>query len=115
MSEEKSKGQMLAEELFYKKKTAFEVWDTARLDAAMAYCDGYMKYLDDAKTEREAVVASIAMLEKEGFRSYRIGDPISVGDKLYYNNRGKSIYAMVVGTEDIHNGTRISAAHIDSP
>jgi len=115
MSEEKTRGQKLAEELFYKKQSGFDCWSREELDDAQKYCVGYMKYLDDAKTEREAVVASVAMLEGAGFRSYKIGDPIHAGDKLYYNNRGKSLYVISVGTEAIDSGVRISAAHIDSP
>jgi len=115
MSEEKTKGQTLAEELFYKKKSAFELWSEDERKAAMSYCEGYSAFLDDAKTEREAVEAAIAMLSKAGFRAYKLGDALQAGDKVYYNNRGKSLYAMVVGTEPIECGVRISAAHIDSP
>lgn len=115
MSEEKTKGQILAEELFYKKKNAFETWDAETRQAAQDYCTGYAAFLDAAKTEREAVIYAVSMLEKNGFRAYTIGDALQAGDKLYYNNRGKSLYAFTVGTEPINEGVRISAAHIDSP
>ncbi len=115
MSEEKTKGQLLAEEVFYKKKSAFESWSAEELTAAKDYCAGYAKYLDEGKTEREAVIASIKMLEEAGFRAYKIGDKLQKGDKVYYNNRGKSLYVMAVGSEDINCGVRVSAAHIDSP
>ncbi|MBQ4042478.1 MAG: aminopeptidase, partial [Clostridia bacterium] len=115
MSEEKTRGQRLAEELFYKKKSAFELWSEDERKAAMEYCTGYSKFLDDAKTEREAVIAGIEMLKAAGFKAYTIGDKLTAGDKVYYNNRNKSLYAMVIGTEDINEGVRISAAHIDSP
>lgn len=115
MSEEKTKGQLLAEELFYKKKSAFESWNETERQAALDYCVGYSAFLDAAKTEREAVVAAIAMLEEAGFRAWTLGEPLAAGDKVYYNNRGKSLYAMVVGTEPIECGVRISAAHVDSP
>ena len=115
MSDEKTRGQLLAEEVFYKKKSAFESWSAEELAAAKDYCAGYAKYLDEGKTEREAVITSAKILEEAGFRSYKIGDPLQKGDKVYYNNRGKSLYVMSVGTEDINCGVRISAAHIDSP
>ncbi len=115
MSDVKTKGELLAEEVFYKKKSAFELWHKDELDAAMEYSKGYAKYLDEGKTEREAVIASIRMLEAAGFREYKLGDAIAAGDKIYYNNRGKSIYVLAVGTENINSGVRISAAHIDSP
>lgn len=112
---EKTKGQTLKEELFYKKKNAFETRTQEDLAAAKEYAKNYAEWLDKSKTEREAVVASIAMLEKEGYREYNLGDKISVGDKLYLNNRGKGLFAFKVGTESIENGVRICAAHIDSP
>lgn len=112
---EKTKGQNLAETLFYKKKNAFELWSTEEREAAQKYCVDYMKFLDDGKTEREALVAAIRILEKEGFREYKLGDKINAGDKLYYNNREKSLYIICAGTEPIECGVRVSAAHIDSP
>ena len=59
---EKTKGQNLAETLFYKKKNAFESWSPEEREAAQKYCVDYMKFLDDGKTEREALVAAILML-----------------------------------------------------
>ena len=55
------------------------------------------------------------MAENAGYRSYSFGDPIKAGDKLYYNNRGKNIFLFRIGTENINNGIRITAAHLDSP
>ena len=74
-----------------------------------------MKYLDDAKTEREAVDASIIIAEAAGFKPYTLGQKLSVGDKCYYNNRGKNLFLFTIGSENLENGIRISAAHIDSP
>ena len=113
---EKSYGQEMMEKLSYTKKNVFEEADTEKIKAIFDYAEGYKKYLDDAKTEREATVASIAMLEKAGFSEYRIGDTVSVGDKKYFNQHGKSIIAFKVGENDIaKDGIRIIAAHIDSP
>lgn len=112
---EKTKGQTLKDELFYKKKNVFEVKTPEELAAAKEYGKNYVAWLDNVKTEREAVKNSIVMLEKEGYREYKLGDKISVGDKLYLNNRGKGLFAFKVGTESIENGVRICAAHIDSP
>ena len=43
------------ESLTYTKKSAFDLWDSEKLAAAMNYSAGYMKAVDRAKTEREAV------------------------------------------------------------
>ena len=114
MSEE-TKGTKLKNELFYKKKTVFETRSKEELDTAMEYAKGYSRWLDNAKTEREAVKYAIGMLTEAGYREYKLGDEIKAGDKIYLNNRGKGLFAVHVGTESIENGVRICAAHIDSP
>lgn len=102
------------EELMYKKQSAYEK-APEKTDAAFEFAKGYMQFLDEAKTEREAVNAAIRQAEAQGYKSYKIGDKISAGDKFYLNNRGKSVYFVKVGTEAIEKGIRITAAHIDSP
>jgi len=97
----------------YKKRNFY--LDTDRADAAYAYAKDYMKFLDAAKTEREAVIEAVKLAEANGYKPYTFGMELKAGDKLYYNNRGKAIFLFRIGTEDISNGIRISAAHIDSP
>ena len=106
---------MTKAELIYEKKTVYEKAGKAVVDAAFAYAEDYKKYLDGGKTEREALKASITLAEAKGYREYKLGDKISVGDKLYYNNRGKNLFLFSVGSEPINEGIRITAAHIDAP
>ena len=101
--------------LRYEKKTVYELAGATVVEEAYEYAKNYVKFLDAAKTEREAVVESVRIAEAAGYRAWSFGDPINVGDKLYYNNRGKNIFLIRVGTENINNGIRITAAHIDSP
>ncbi len=105
----------LKNNLFYEKKNVFARRDDATADAAFKYAEGYKRFLDAAKTEREAVRESIKMAEAAGFREYKLGDSISAGDKLYLNNRGKNLFIISVGSEPLECGIRISAAHVDSP
>lgn len=101
--------------LIYKKQTVYEKAGNETVEAAYAYAEGYKKYLDGGKTEREALKISIEMAKAKGFREYKLGDKINKGDKLYYNNRGKNLFVFSVGSEDINCGIRITAAHIDAP
>ncbi|MBR3965089.1 MAG: aminopeptidase [Clostridia bacterium] len=114
MSETKTPAQA-SRELTYKKETVYAKKDSAFIDEAYQYAKDYVKYLDASKTEREAVVASIALAEKNGFVPYAFGDEIKAGGRYYYNNRGKNIFLFAIGSESVANGIRISAAHIDSP
>ena len=106
----------LYEKLSYKKQNVFEVSTPEVIKEIYDYNVGYMKYLDDAKTEREAVDATIAIIEAQGYTEYKLGDKLSVGDKKYLNNRGKNIFVFKVGSRDLEeDGIRILASHIDSP
>ncbi len=111
---EKTKGELLSEQLVYKNKSGF---DTKNADKATVaeYCEGYKKFLDHAKTEREAVTTSIAMIEAKGYKPYKLGDKLERGGKYYLNNRNKSMFMFKIGSESIENGIRITASHIDSP
>lgn len=113
---EKTEGQKIYEQLTYKKRNVYEEADAARIRQIYDYAEGYKCFLDAAKTEREATEEAISMAEREGYRSYCLGDPLKVGDKRYLNNRGRSLILFYVGEEAIEeNGIRILASHIDSP
>lgn len=112
----KSVGQEMFEKLSYKKKNIYEVSSAEKIKEIFEYSKGYMKFLDDAKTEREATYATIALAEAKGYTEYKLGDKISVGDKKYLNQHGKSLLLFKVGEKDLEeSGIRILAAHIDSP
>ena len=101
--------------LTYNKQSFYEKFGENELNAAFEYAKGYAKFLDAAKTEREAVKYTVKEAEKRGFIPYSFGDKIEKGGKYYYNNRGKSIILFTIGKESLEKGFRISAAHIDSP
>ncbi len=112
---EKTKGQLLSEKLFYNSENAFKKLDAEEIAKADAYCEGYKKFLDSSKTEREAVISTEKMAREHGFVPYTFGMKVKAGDKLFYNNRGKSIFLFRIGSEPLTEGVRIAAAHIDSP
>ena len=114
-NEEKSVGQALEEKLLTKRKNGLLEVDEAEIERADAFCEGYMKFLDDAKTEREAVTASIALAEANGFTPYEFGKVYKPGEKVYCNVRNKSLILCVIGKNSVANGVKIVAAHIDSP
>ena len=113
---EKTIGKEIYEKLSYSKKNIYECATSDKIKEIFNYANGYMNYLDNSKTEREATVASIKILEDAGFSEYKFGDKISVGDKKYLNHHGKSLIAFKIGEDDIEkDGIRLIAAHIDSP
>jgi len=115
MSKEKSAAAILKEQLFMDRKHAGLIMSDSEIAACDDFCESYKGFLDSAKTEREAVVTTIARAEEEGFVEYKQGMSLKAGDKIYYNNRGKAIILAVIGNEPIENGVHLAAAHIDSP
>ena len=79
------------------------------------YCKDYMKFMDAAKTEREAVSYTVEKAEEAGFVAFEPGMELKPGARIYRNNRGKSVIFAVIGREHIDNGAQIVASHIDSP
>ena len=105
----------MSNELLYKKETVYKKVDKSIINDAFDYAEGYKNFLDVAKTEREAVKEVISILDKNGFREYKLGDTISAGDRLYYNNRGKNLFAFAISKKGVNDGLRITASHIDAP
>lgn len=105
----------LREKLFYEKKNGLLKADDETIAKAQEYCEGYKAYLDSAKTEREAVATAIALAEEKGFVPFVIGKKYNAGDKVYFNNRGKTVAFAVIGSESADKGVNITAAHVDSP
>ena len=79
------------------------------------YCKRYAAFMDACKTEREATDWAVATAEANGFQALTAGMDLKPGDKVYYNNRGKSIILAVIGSESLAKGANICAAHVDSP
>lgn len=84
-------------------------------EAAFAYCEGYKQFLDEAKTEREFTAKAIELLKQAGYEEFDPAKIYNPGDKVYYNNRGKSLAMSTFGTASLEAGVRLNAAHIDSP
>lgn len=112
---EKTQVELLKEQLFKSSKNGRLEASEETLKKADDYCEGYKAFLDAAKTEREAVNASIELAEKAGFTEFQLGKKYNAGDKVYINNRGKAAAFAVIGKQAVENGTNITAAHIDSP
>lgn len=112
---DKTEAELLKEKLAYTRKNGRKTCDEAVLEKANTYCEGYKKFLDNAKTEREAVKAAVEIAKKAGFSEFCHGKAYKAGDRVYVNNRGKALALAVIGKSPVENGVNITAAHIDSP
>ena len=94
MSEKESKFS-------YKKKSAWEIFSKEQIKKAYNFSEEYKKFLNKAKTEREAV-SIISTLAKKS-------------NKKIIINREKEAAIVATGKKPIKDGINIVISHIDSP
>ncbi len=102
-------------DLLLKRENPLKTASKSTLKECQKFNEGYKKFLDEGKTERECVNFAVAEAEKLGFKPFDASKKYKAGDKVYYNNRNKALCLAVIGKKGTKNGVRISAAHIDSP
>ena len=111
----KTDGKELRERLFTNRNDGWENLSDEELRGIFQFADEYMYYLNNSKTEKEIVQNSKEILIKNGFVDVSEKETLNAGDKVFYVNRGRSLYAAVIGTESLEKGFKIVAAHGDSP
>ena len=101
------------------KRNVWANYNREQTKAAYDFCEEYKRFLDESKTEREAIDAVVNRVEQEGFRELsRIiesGETLKTGDKVYTVWMNKSIVLFKIGSEPMEKGMNILGAHIDSP
>ncbi len=115
MSDKNQNIEEIRNKLSNKPKNGYGIISDAERAEMNAFCEEYKAFLNIGKTERECVNQAICEAEAAGFHEYKRGDVLKSGDKIYINNRGKSIILAVIGSKDISSGANIAAAHIDAP
>lgn len=85
----------------YTKKTAWELLSKTQIRSALTFAEGYKKFLNEAKTEREVIhiISTFAKKKK----------------KKIIINKEKSAAILLHGKKPIHDGLHIIISHIDSP
>ena len=89
--------------------------DKSIVDKSFEFCEGYMDFLGQAKTERLANETIIDIAKANGYVEFDPNEYYPAGSKVYVNNRGKSVILSTIGREKVDQGVRIVASHIDSP
>ena len=101
--------------LFYAPKNGYATLTEEQRAEMESYCKRYAAFMDACKTEREATAWTVSTAKANGFKGMVPGMELKPGDKVFYNNRGKSIILAVIGSESLAQGANICAAHTDSP
>ena len=108
-------GEELKDKLFKKRVNGwFKISDELKKEI-FEYNERYMEFLNNSKTEREIVKSSVEIAKANGFKDINEVENLSVGDKVYYINKEKSMYLAVIGEDKLENGLNIIGSHADSP
>lgn len=103
-------------DLKYTRKNVYKEADGKQLEAIFDFAEGYKKFLDSSKTERDAAITAKKLAEEQGFKPFSFSEKLKAGDKRYFINRHKNVFLIRVGKEDVvQHGVRIMVAHVDSP
>ena len=111
---EKTPNQQLAEELLYKPAYVTDK-DADVKQKAHDFAEGYKKFLDNGKTEREVAAESEQMLKDAGYVEFDPKKTYKPGDKVYFVQFKKAVVAATIGTRSFEDGFRLVIAHTDSP
>ncbi|ATD55476.1 aminopeptidase [Clostridium chauvoei] len=102
-----------------KSKNAWLKYNSEEKKQIFEFCTGYIDYMSVCKTERECVLTAIDMVEAMGYRDLEEviakGEALKAGDKVFMNNKDKSLAIFLIGKEPIEKGMRILGSHVDSP
>lgn len=97
------------------KRNAWTHMDEATLQMVYKFGRGYMEFLDNAKTEREAVAYIAQAARKKKYVHLDEVKQIKAGQKLFINYKEKVCALLVLGQEPLEEGANIIASHIDAP
>lgn len=79
------------------------------------FCSDYMQFLNEVKTERESTYFIRETLINSGYKDINSLEILKPGDKVFYINKNKSIYAAIIGSNPLLMGFNIIGSHVDSP
>jgi aspartyl aminopeptidase len=100
-------------------KNAWNKYDDKEIEDIFQFCEGYKDFMSSCKTERECVREVIKLAKAEGYKDIeeiiKNKEQLKPGDKVFANNKGKTIALFIIGNEPMEKGLKILGAHIDSP
>lgn len=100
-------------------KNAWNKYSDTEVEEIFEFCEGYKEFMSKCKTERECVNEVIELAKVQGYKDIeeciKENKKLQPGDKVYANNKGKTIALFIIGNEPMEKGLKILGAHIDSP
>ena len=98
--------------LTYERKNFWKDAGSDQIKAAMDFAEGYKSFLNTARTVRETIDFTTALLGKHKFCTL----PAKKGQKRVYSVfRNKTMAIAILGKKPISEGFNMVAAHVDAP
>ena len=102
----------------YEVKNGWKYVSNEKKEEIFNFCESYKKFMNSAKTEREAIKHIIKIVKDCGFKpigNVINGKSLMPGNKIYAVNREKALLLAVIGEEPLEKGIKMVASHIDAP
>ena len=100
------------------KVAAKSAWLTLTPDQkkqVMQFAEPYKDYMRHAKSAALSAAELIRLAHAAGFADFTSPSQVKPGARLILNNRGRAVLFAVIGNNPIESGSRMVAAHQDSP
>ena len=102
-----------------REKEAWKKYSPEKKQQVMEFAETYRRFISDCKTERECVDEIKKQALQAGFEDMQeviaSGKKLQPGDRVFANNKGKSMALYIIGRQPMEHGLNILGAHIDSP
>ena len=108
----KKQIKSLAKKLTYAQRHVWDCIDDREKKKVFEFGEEYKRFLDQAKTEREAVDVILEMAMKKGFSQDAKPNSNSPFIRVF---RNKAVALAVPGKADLEKGIRLIVSHIDAP
>ncbi|MEW6069271.1 MAG: aminopeptidase [Candidatus Thermoplasmatota archaeon] len=105
----------LEEKLALRKESTWLKVDEAKKEKVFKFAEGYKKFINESKTERQAVKYILELAKNKGFQALDKIKALKPGDRVYEINRDKNIILAVIGSEALEKGLNIIVSHLDAP
>jgi aspartyl aminopeptidase len=96
-------------------KSAWLTLTAEQKTQVLAFADPYKDYLRHAKSASLSEAELIRLAHAAGFEDFTSPSQVKAGARLILSNRGRAVVFAVIGSDPIESGSRMVAAHQDSP
>lgn len=97
------------------KRSGWQLLTADQRRAVFDFAESYKAYLRAATTAANSNREVIRQAKANGFTEFTDAAQVKPGARLIFNNRDRAVILAIVGSEPVLNGSRLVAAHHDSP